>query len=101
MKKLMLLVAAFSLAACTSTSNPAGPGMIVSMTKAPIGAGPARSGPKTGKACAQSFLGLVAMGDSSVETAKKNGGIKTVSTVDVENFSVLVYGESCTIVKGQ
>lgn len=101
MKKLMLSAAALFLAACTSTTNPAGPGMLVSMNKAPVGVGPARSGSKTGTACAQSFLGLVSIGDASIEAAKKNGRIKTVSTVDSENFSVLVYGKSCTIVKGQ
>jgi len=31
---------------------------------------------KEGKACGQGILGIVATGDTSVETAMKNGGIK-------------------------
>ena len=101
MKKLFFAgVATLALTGCTSTLNPAGPGMLVSMNKAPVGVGPSTSSRKTGKACAQSFLGLVSIGDASIEAAKKNGGIRSVSTVDSENLSVLVYGKSCTIVKG-
>jgi TRL-like protein family len=57
---------------------------------------------KTGEACVSSILGAIAMGDASIETAKKAGGITQVAHVDHEQFSVLgVYATSCTIVHGQ
>ena len=56
---------------------------------------------KIGKACSYNILGLVAVGDASIDTAKKNGKIKKVSSVDREIFSILIfYGQNCTVVKG-
>ena len=57
---------------------------------------------KVGTAECTSILALVAMGDSSIETAKKNGNITKVYHVDWEvenilgiigNYKVVVYGE--------
>jgi hypothetical protein len=59
-------------------------------------------GKKVGTAECRSVLSLVATGDCSIETAKKNGGISKVSGVDWEAKSILgiigdykihVYGE--------
>lgn len=56
---------------------------------------------KVGTAECKSILGLVAMGDASIETAKKSAGITEVTHVDweVENllgiigkYKVIVYG---------
>jgi TRL-like protein family len=56
---------------------------------------------KEGKACGTSILGAVATGDASVMAAKANGGITKVSSVDHYAKSILgIYGEYCTIVKG-
>jgi hypothetical protein len=56
---------------------------------------------KEGKACGTSILGAVAQGDASIIAAKANGGITKVSSVDHSAKSILgVYGEWCTIVKG-
>ena len=56
---------------------------------------------KTGKACAQSYLAMVATGDASVQAAKANGGITQVAEVDHSAKNILgIFGEFCTIVKG-
>ena len=56
---------------------------------------------KTGKACAQSYLTMVATGDASVQAAKANGGITQVAEVDHSAKNILgIFGEFCTIVKG-
>ena len=65
-------------------------------------AGAESTGPtKTGKACAESILGLVARGDASVRAAKANGGITEVFSIDhsARNFFGIV-GEWCTLVRG-
>ncbi|MCP4115538.1 MAG: TRL-like protein family [Desulfobacteraceae bacterium] len=58
--------------------------------------------PKVGTAECTSILSIIATGDASIETAKKNGGITKVHHVDwdVENilgiigrYKVTVYGE--------
>jgi len=56
---------------------------------------------KEGKACGTSILGAVAQGDASIVAAKANGGITKVTSVDHYAKSILgIYGEWCTIVKG-
>lgn len=56
---------------------------------------------KSGKACAQSILGLLARGDASVRAAKENGKITEVISVDHSARNLLnIVGEWCTIVKG-
>lgn len=59
-----------------------------------------KQGSKTGRACATSVLALVSSGDASVEAAAKNGGITTVTGVDHESKWTLLFGEYCTIVRG-
>ena len=49
-----------------------------------------------------SILGLVAIGDASIDAAKSAGGIAQVASVDHHSFSILgIYGTLCTQVKGQ
>ena len=56
---------------------------------------------RTGRACSYSILGLIAIGDSSIDTAKKTGKVKRVASVDREIFSVLsLFNQNCTIVTG-
>jgi hypothetical protein len=57
---------------------------------------------KTGKACAESILGLLARGDASVRAAKENGNISEVTSVDHSARNLLnIVGEWCTIVRGR
>lgn len=56
---------------------------------------------KEGQACAMSILGLVAVGDMTVESAAKDGGIIQIASVSYTSQNILgVYGKYCTIVKG-
>jgi len=57
---------------------------------------------KVGTATSQSYLGMIAVGDSSIQTAAKNGGITKISHVDwkvknilgfIGEYTVTVYGE--------
>lgn len=48
-----------------------------------------------------SILSLVATGDASIETAKAKGGIRSVTSVDIEVENILgVVGQYCTVVRG-
>ena len=63
-------------------------------------AGPG-TGSKVGEACAMTILGVVAIGDGSIDAAKAAGGISQVASVDHKIFSVLgIYGTACTVVHG-
>lgn len=60
-------------------------------------------GSKIGKSSAVSVMGLVAMGDASVSTAKINGRIRTVSSVDVKSQTLLMglLSRTTTIITGE
>lgn len=59
-------------------------------------------GSKVGRATAKGYLGLIAVGDASIETAAKSAGIKKISHVDqhansilgiINTYEIIVYGE--------
>ncbi len=59
------------------------------------------TGSKVGTATSTTYLGLVAKGDASIDAAKRNGGISTVSSVDVKVESILgLYTTYTTTVRG-
>lgn len=97
LSKLMLLSI---LAGCVSANNNAGYSGIYGNVIDPVAIGSAAP-KKTGKACSMSILHVIAYGDSSIETAMKDGGITKIATVDVDKKSHFVFAESCTIVKGE
>lgn len=105
MKKLLGAVAAaaalFALTGCGVATIGNGPtGLIYTETTIPVSGN--GSGTKTGTAECKSILSIVAIGDCSVETAAKNGGISQVQSVDAKVFNILgLYGTYTTVVKGR
>lgn len=81
-----------TLAGCAS-SVPIG--VLYTEIKLPVNATSAGvASPKVGTASCKSVLSMVATGDCSIEAAKKNGGISTVSHVDWEATNTLgIIGE--------
>ncbi|MFZ9596715.1 MAG: TRL-like family protein [Bdellovibrionia bacterium] len=96
---LALTTALFSGCATTGLYTKTGVALVGSF-KEPVMATTAKAS-KSGRACTDNILG-VSFGDASIEAAKKNGGISTVSTVDSEIKNILgIYGQNCTIVTGE
>ena len=63
--------------------------------------GTGANGSKTGQACTTSILGMVATGDASIAAAKADGRINSITSVDYSANNILgIYGQYCTIVKG-
>jgi hypothetical protein len=57
---------------------------------------------KTGEAECMSVLSLIAIGDCSIDAAKKNGGITKVNNVDWNAMNILgIYGSYKVIVSGE
>ncbi len=101
--KLMVLASAALLASgCASTnSGHIGPAGIYSNVQGPGLATDAVNSSLEGTSCASNILGMIATGDNSIETAKKNGGITKVSSVDYEASVILgLYAKVCTKVRG-
>lgn len=101
MKKLLLLpIAALALSVTSCASYAPNGALYTDATMGQSASGVA--GAKTGQACAKSYLGLIATGDASIAAAKTAGGITQVSSVDQHTTNVLgIFGEYCTVVKGQ
>lgn len=62
------------------------------------------AGSKVGKSCVTNVLSIVASGDSSIESAKRNGNIKNITSVDTSYERMYIYlpfyQKGCTIVRG-
>jgi TRL-like protein family len=95
-----MTAAAFSLAACQNVYSPM-VGTTFNETKYGNIATAETATTKEGKACGVTYLGWIAQGDASIVAAKANGGITKVTSVDHYAKNILgIYGEWCTIVKG-
>ena len=95
-----IALAAALLGGCAVVASPT-TGFLYTKVQGPITTGNGTKTGKTGQACATNILGLISTGDASIDAAKKAGGITTVASVDHDSTSVLmVYGQYCTVVKG-
>ena len=99
MRVLVVCVCVFSLAFAGCASYWPG-GALYNGSKGAIGGQGPTAYSKVGKATSTSILALVATGDASIETAAKNGGIKTIKFVDYEVNNILGFGQYTTIVYG-
>ncbi|MCK6598323.1 MAG: TRL-like family protein [Bdellovibrionaceae bacterium] len=98
---LLLSFCAFasSLIGCASGSPVNG--ALYSDVLGPVAATNAIKGNLKGESCAASYLGLVALGDASINTAAKAAGINQISHIDHTWSNILgLYSQYCTIVWG-
>ena len=102
MKKTLALVAltavGFMFASCASGTRPVG--TVYAEVSDPVAVS-GNSGSRVGEATSTSYLGVVALGDSSIDAAKRAGGISTVSSVDVKRKNILgIISTYTTVVRG-
>ena len=102
MKKLFLALCACALlTSCGTTSSP-----VMGLAYTDVISGQDVTGnklaQKVGRSSATGYLGLVAMGDASYQTAAKNAGITRISHVDKRSYTILgLYTTYETIVYGE
>ncbi len=103
MRKMTLAAAGVLSAALLSgcaTSYPVGG--IITQLKLPVTVGDGvvpKAGLKKGVSECKSYLAMVAIGDASIETAARNGGITKIHFVDwdVENVLGIIGTYRCTV----
>ncbi len=100
---LAFILAVMWLAAgCAAVTRAPVTGLLYSDVTYPTMATGNPAGTRVGVACEQSVLGAFATGDASIETARKNGGITLISSVDETAESYfLVWAKHCVIVRGR
>ena len=93
---------ALILYGCASTSSPVGQGMIITNVYGPIAATGNVGDAKVGYSKCVNILGLVAVGDASINAAMKQGKISKIHHVDNKFLSVLFFfTKHTTIVYGE
>jgi hypothetical protein len=102
----LILLGVLLLAGCAGYCTPVIPpfGLIYAQYKAPMSheVNGTKVGSKTGIAESTSILGLIALGDCSINTAAKNGNIQTIGHADYSYLNVLgVYQSFKTTVYGE
>ena len=79
-----------------------GNGALFTSVKGPVNATTSTGISKSGQSCATNLLGLIAVGDSSISTAKEKAGISKVANIDHQSTTVLgLFSNFCTIVEGE
>lgn len=92
---------AMAMLGCATAQSPVN-GLLWQDVKGGVMATEAYGGTAKGEACASSILGIVATGDASINTAKKNGGIVQVVAIDHTSNNILgFYAKYCTVVYGK
>lgn len=101
-KKLCLALFAVTVMSGCAVANGPVYGGLFTQAKGPVAATSNTSGTKMGTSEAISILGLVGTGDASISAAMQNGGIKSITHVDNEVFSVLgLFARYTTVVYGK
>lgn len=85
---ILVLIAAIALSGCALTMTPA-TGFVYSDIKGPYHATSNTLYTKCGTSEATSILGIVALGDASIDTAMKNGRITRIHHVDYHTKNIL------------
>jgi hypothetical protein len=101
MKKVLGLLILAALVSGCATQVPCGFILIDNTLPLQVGDAAAKS-TKVGTATSQSYLAMIAVGDSSIQAACKNGGITKINHVDWQVKSILGFiGEYTTTVYGE
>ncbi len=99
---MFLFAPLIAMSGCAVVASPVGNAAFYTSVQGPVAPGAASGASKTGRSCASNILGVVALGDASIATAKRNGGITAVASVDHDSLNVLaVYSRYCTVVAGE
>lgn len=102
MRLAIACVALAGLSSCAVMNTQAGMGWAYTDVQEPAAVTSNARGSKVGTSEATNILGLVAMGDASVQTAARNAGITKISHVDYKKTSVIgVYAKVITVVYGE
>lgn len=98
-----LTVSALLLNGCAAWPKAGNNGLFYTQVTTPFAVlDPEAKASRTGEACSIGFLGLIATGNTSIQSAMSSAGITKISTVE-ESFTHFLFGaysSYCTIVKG-
>lgn len=104
MKKIILgfaCVLALGLASCSTVTSGSGLGILYTGVSEGQTATGNSLGTKVGTSQSVGVLGLISIGDASINSAARAAGISKISHIDVKKTSVLgIYAQYTTVVYG-
>ncbi|MFI3290594.1 MAG: TRL-like family protein [Opitutales bacterium] len=97
--KCLLLLSVLAVSIFSGCASVVPNGVLYTEVTVPSAASSSAKATKVGKSYCKSYLGMVSLGDASIETAKKNGGITEVVSVDwkVKNILGLIGEYECIV----
>ena len=102
MKKFSALILLAILASCAMANPPSGHGLLYTEAKEVIYYDPYIKPNQVTVLCSKNFLGLFSYGDNGFNAFKLNSEIRKIATMERTYSSrLLLYAESCLIVKGE
>ncbi|MDH5477686.1 MAG: TRL-like family protein [Nitrospinota bacterium] len=106
MKKVLLFAVLVAMvpmvSGCLASVRTPITGILFTDVKGPESVGDGGDVSKSAEVCATSIMGWVAVGDASIEAAKKSGGISEIAFVDYHSTSVMgVFAKYCVRVSGR
>ena len=102
MKNLFVILTFLLLSACAITNPPGGPGVLYTDVRELVYLDSYVTPNVEVTVCSTNVLGLVATGDNSLNAIKAESKLKKISSIERTYKSVmLLFGESCLIVRGQ
>ncbi|MBE6308212.1 MAG: hypothetical protein E7087_02735 [Bacteroidales bacterium] len=101
-KSIFAVAVAMTLASCAGLGTVAGTGALYTDLAQGEMVTANTLGSKVGTSEAVSYLGLIATGDASIQTAARSAGIKKISHVDSKKSSILgIINTHTTVVYGE
>jgi hypothetical protein len=99
--RLRQLVIAALITTLGCVYSPAGPALLWMDVEGPMASATGTGTGKSGRSCAHNLFGLVSFGDASIELAKREAGISTVTTIDHHSTNVVGFQRFCTVLYGE
>ena len=101
MKKVLCLVALMAFLSTAAFANEPLFGFAYKNTQEAGGGSGSVNPAKCGEATCKSYFGVVALGDCSVATAMKNGGVKSLSHYDTDVWGIMGFKKVTVKAYGQ
>ena len=99
---IFIFFSVFMISGCTAVSSPVSNGALFTNVQGPVAVTAADTYSKVGQSSCVAVLGIVSVGNASIDAAMKNGGIIKIHHVDHKSLSVLgVFSKFTTVVYGE
>ena len=100
--KYFLVLFTLLISSCAMVNAPSGPGLLYTDSSQIVYYDPYVMPRQKASLCSENILGLFSYGHEDIDSLKRKSTIRKISSIEKTYYSrFLVYGKSCTIIKGE